>query len=256
MSQRHDAAQSQIRNSSATTQPPPPLLFVQRKAPWVPAAVPGKNIACTGRLVWGNRRPQPRPGKMYKYAPLCSVLCSSFSLFRPNLGGNELGRRSARELAEAAGFRIEDHQATTADGFILVLHRLVDPDRVVSIHHSRSNCPGSTVRLPTSVQSALLSRAFVATKYCTFVQYRSLLLCAVAAAGLCGLSLRSVHHGQGLKARLKGFFRFSVSRPSLSLAAGFLPSLSLRHDSDLYDCSLEGWNQRQAQRQQQRPRSS
>eukprot|EP00903_Cladosiphon_okamuranus_P020555 g18867.t1 len=52
------------------------------------------------------------------------------SLFRPNLGVNELGRRSARELAEAAGFRIEDHQAVTSDGFVLVLHRLVDPDRV------------------------------------------------------------------------------------------------------------------------------
>ena len=42
------------------------------------------------------------------------------------------GRRSARELAEAAGFRLEDHQAVTADGFVLILHRLVDPDRVVS----------------------------------------------------------------------------------------------------------------------------
>lgn len=59
------------------------------------------------------------------------VPCSASSLFRPNLGKNELGRRSARELAEAAGFRIEDHQAVTSDGFILVLHRLVDPDRVV-----------------------------------------------------------------------------------------------------------------------------
>lgn len=36
------------------------------------------------------------------------------------------GRRSASELAEAEGFRLEDHHAVTADGFVLVLHRLVD----------------------------------------------------------------------------------------------------------------------------------
>lgn len=41
------------------------------------------------------------------------------------------GRRSARELAEAGGFRLEDHHAVTADGFVLVLHRLVDPDRMM-----------------------------------------------------------------------------------------------------------------------------
>ena len=40
------------------------------------------------------------------------------------------GRRTARELVEAEGFRLEDHHAVTADGFVLVMHRVLDPDRV------------------------------------------------------------------------------------------------------------------------------
>eukprot|EP00904_Undaria_pinnatifida_P003045 jgi/Undpi1/12741/HiC_scaffold_6.g02409.m1 len=42
------------------------------------------------------------------------------------------GRRSARELAEAEGFIVEDHQAVTADGFVLVLHRILSSDREAS----------------------------------------------------------------------------------------------------------------------------
>ena len=42
------------------------------------------------------------------------------------------GRRSARELAEAEGFRVEDHHAVTADGFVLVLHRVLVPSNGVS----------------------------------------------------------------------------------------------------------------------------
>ncbi|CAM9367016.1 unnamed protein product [Ascophyllum nodosum] len=54
-------------------------------------------------------------------------------LFRVDLGMRSArieGRRTARELVEAEGFRLEDHHAVTADGFVLVMHRVLDPDRV------------------------------------------------------------------------------------------------------------------------------
>ncbi|CAM9670755.1 unnamed protein product [Hapterophycus canaliculatus] len=54
------------------------------------------------------------------------------SLFRANLGMRTAGiegRRSARELAAAEGLRLEDHHVVTPDGFVLVLHRLVDPGK-------------------------------------------------------------------------------------------------------------------------------
>ncbi|CAN0232895.1 unnamed protein product [Pylaiella littoralis] len=69
------------------------------------------------------------------------------SLFRANLGMRTAGiegRRSARELAEAGGFRLEDHHAVTADGFVLVLHRLVDPDRVVDGIHINDSVNGNS----------------------------------------------------------------------------------------------------------------
>lgn len=40
------------------------------------------------------------------------------------------GRPSAKELAEAANFCLEEHHAVTADGCVLVLHRLLDPQLV------------------------------------------------------------------------------------------------------------------------------
>ena len=40
------------------------------------------------------------------------------------------GRLTARELVEAEGFGLEDHHAVTPDGFVLVMHRIVDADRV------------------------------------------------------------------------------------------------------------------------------
>ncbi|CAM9436249.1 unnamed protein product [Discosporangium mesarthrocarpum] len=37
------------------------------------------------------------------------------------------GRKNARELAESEGFIMEDYHVTTADGFVLVMQRIIDP---------------------------------------------------------------------------------------------------------------------------------
>ncbi|CAN0058995.1 unnamed protein product [Laminaria digitata] len=65
-------------------------------------------------------------------------------LFHANLGMRTAGiegRRSARELAEAEGFRVEDHHAVTDDGFVLVLHRVLGPN---GVSRSRANFTGQT----------------------------------------------------------------------------------------------------------------
>lgn len=80
------------------------------------------------------------------------------------------GRRSARELAEAEGFRVEDHHAVTTDGFVLVLHRVLDPN---GVSRSRANFPSAVVAIGVAFPpGAALERTFrvtVATKdefYC------------------------------------------------------------------------------------------
>lgn len=40
------------------------------------------------------------------------------------------GRKTARELAETEEFIVEEHHTMTSDGFVLVLLRVLDPNRV------------------------------------------------------------------------------------------------------------------------------
>ncbi|CAM9469489.1 unnamed protein product [Choristocarpus tenellus] len=54
------------------------------------------------------------------------------SSFRMHLGASCTdieGRRTSRELAEDEGFAVEDHYATTEDGYVLVVHRIIDPSQ-------------------------------------------------------------------------------------------------------------------------------
>lgn len=65
-------------------------------------------------------------------------------LFRAKLGMRTAGiegRKTAKELAAAEGFEVEDHHAVTEDGFVLVLHRILNP-ALVSVAPLSVQVPG------------------------------------------------------------------------------------------------------------------